>query len=113
MPKTIVFWSIASTYFFWFSVFGRMVRPRLLRMLRLSTSAGRSCVSVRSMPMERSTVSAVSPWPVRTMATSSSSSRSTSATSAGAPVTVSWLPRAWTAASNASSTMRRYSSPGP
>ena len=42
MPKTIVCRSIASTYRFWFSVLGRIVRPRLDRMLRLSTSAGRS-----------------------------------------------------------------------
>ena len=36
-------------------------------MLRLSTSAGRSVVSVRSSSMARSTVSEVIPWPVRRM----------------------------------------------
>ena len=49
MPKMIVCLSIDSTYRFWFSVLGRIVRPRLDRMLRLSTSAGRSLVSVRSI----------------------------------------------------------------
>ena len=43
MPKMIVCLSIDSTYRFWFSVFGRIVRPRLDRMFSDSTSAGRSC----------------------------------------------------------------------
>ena len=38
----------------------------------MSTSAGRSLVSARSIAMLRSTASAVSPWPVRTIVTSSS-----------------------------------------
>jgi hypothetical protein len=33
---------MASTYRFWLSVFGRMVRPRLDRMSRFRTSAGRA-----------------------------------------------------------------------
>jgi len=77
--------SIASTYFFWFTVLGRIVRPRLLKMLRLSTSAGRSFVSVRSIAIARSTVSGVIPWPVAMMAANSSIRRSTSATSADSP----------------------------
>ena len=81
MPKVIVCLSIESTYRFWFSVLGRIERPRLLRMLRLSTSAGRSVVSARSIASTRSTVSLVTPWPVRMIATSSSSSRSARAIS--------------------------------
>ncbi len=57
MPKTMVWSSIASTYRFWFSVFGRIVRPRFERMLRVRTSAGRSEVCCRSMPTARSTAS--------------------------------------------------------
>ena len=58
MPKVMVCLSIESTYRFWFSVLGRIERPRLERMLRLSTSAGRSVVSARSIARTRSTVSA-------------------------------------------------------
>src|SRR4029450_6264971 len=47
MPKVIVCLSIESTYRFWLSVLGRIERPRLLRMLRLSTSAGRCGVFAR------------------------------------------------------------------
>ena len=42
MPKTTVCLSMASTYRFWFSVFGRMVLPRVDKMLWVSTSAGRA-----------------------------------------------------------------------
>ena len=90
-----------------------MVRPRLDRMFSESTSAGRSVVSARSMAMTRSTVSGVTPWPVRMIVTSSSSTRSASATSAGSPRRVTWLPRTWMSASNAFSISRRCSSPGP
>src|SRR5688572_307645 len=47
------------------------------------------------------------------MATSSSRSRSTKAASAGEPVTVMTLPRAWMRASNDDSMRRRNSSAGP
>ncbi len=52
MPNTMVLASIASTYRFWFNVFGRIVRPRLDRMFRVRTSAGRSAVCERSMPTD-------------------------------------------------------------
>ncbi len=113
MPKVIVCLSIESTYRFWFSVFGRIERPRLLRMFRLSTSAGRSVVSARSMWSTRSTVSTVTPWPVRMIVTSSSRSRSARAISPGSPVSVTWLPRTCTSALNAFSRRARCSSPGP
>jgi hypothetical protein len=51
MPKTIVCLSMASTYRFWFSVLGRMVRPRLLRMLRLRTSADRALYGLGGDPL--------------------------------------------------------------
>ncbi len=90
-----------------------MVRPRLDRMLRESTSAGRSVVSARSIEITRSTVSGLIPWPVRMIVTSSSRARSASATSAGSPRRVTWLPRTWMSASNACSIILRCSSRGP
>src|SRR6478752_140165 len=82
-------------------------------MLRLSTSAGRSVVSARSMVCTRSTVSLVRPWPVRMIVTSSSSRRSARATSPGSPTIETRLPRTWISASNAPSMIPRNSSPGP
>src|SRR4051812_28312311 len=90
-----------------------MERPRLLRMFRLSTSAGRSVVSARSIVCTRSTVSDVMPWPVRMIVTSSSRSRSAKATSPGSPYSVTRLPRTWISASKAPSMIPRNSSPGP
>ena len=113
MPNVIVCLSIESTYRFWLSVFGRIDRPRLLRMLSESTSAGRSVVSARSICRTRSTVSVVTPWPVRMIATSSSSSRSARATSPGSPRMVIRLPRTWISASKLRSMSPRCSSPGP
>ncbi len=66
MPKTIVCLSMASTYRFWLSVLGRIVRPRLDRMFCVSTSAGVSSPPsadpsppALSMAIERSTASSV------------------------------------------------------
>ena len=60
IPKTMVFSSIASTYCFWPSVFGRIVRPRLDTMFIVRTSAGRSFVWARNILIECSTASRLS-----------------------------------------------------
>ncbi len=64
MPKITVCLSMASTYRFWLSVLGRMVRPREERMFWVRTSAGVSSGPVPSslalsMAIERSTASSV------------------------------------------------------
>ena len=72
IPKVIVFVSIASTYFFWFEVLGRIVFPLLLRILRDKTSAGCSVGFWFTIPTERLTMSAVKFWPERNKAINSS-----------------------------------------
>ena len=52
IPKMTVFASIASTYFFWFMVLGRIVVPRVDRMLADRERAGSFSSSV-SIPMRR------------------------------------------------------------
>src|SRR5215831_1169273 len=113
MQKTMVCWSMASTYRFWLSVLGRIVRPRADRMSRVSTSAGRTPDLRRSMGTIRSTAPAVSSAPPASRAVSSSNSSATSAVSAGAPEIVISLPRTWMSASKESSTTRSSSSPDP
>lgn len=112
MPKTMVCLSIASTYRFWLTVFGRMVRPREDRMSRDRTSAGRS-VAIRSMWMLRSTASGDSSAPEPTNSISSSKRRTTTPLSSGLPVMVISLPRTWMSALKAPSMTRRSSSPDP
>src|SRR5262245_256130 len=112
MQKTIVCWSMASTYRFWLSVLGRIVRPREDRMSRVSTSAGRTPDLRRSMGTIRSTAPAVSSAPPASRAVSSSNSSATAA-SAGAPEIVISLPRTWISASNELSITRSSSSPDP
>src|SRR5215510_7675078 len=113
MQKTIVCWSMASTYRFWLSVLGRIVRPREDRMSRVSTSAGRTPDLRRSMGTIRSTAPAVSSAPPASRAVSSSNSSATTAVSAGAPEIVISLPRTWMSASNEFSITRSNSSPDP
>ena len=72
-----------------------MVRPRRERMLRVSTSAGRSALPCSSMPTVRRTASVVSVSPFSISSSSSAKSRSARALSAGAPVMVISLPRTW------------------
>src|SRR5690625_7230725 len=62
IPNTTVLASIASTYSFWPTDLGLMVRPRLDRMFIVSTSAGRSTVAAVRMEMARFPGSAVSGW---------------------------------------------------
>src|SRR4029079_530049 len=59
MANTIVCLSIASAYRFWFSVLGRMVRPRADRMPTVSTSAGRTARSAPSIGDVRPDASAL------------------------------------------------------
>ena len=113
MANTIVCLSIASAYRFWFSVLGRMVRPRADKMPTVSTSAGRTPRSARSMAAVRSTASAVRSVPLRSSSTSSSKSAVTRAVSAGFPVAVISLPRTWMSASNSRSITCSSSSPEP
>src|SRR5215469_657104 len=113
MQKTIVCWSMASTYRFWLSVLGRIVRPREDRMSRVSTSAGRTPDLRRSMGTIRSTAPAVSSAPPASRAVSSSNSSATTAVSAGPPEIVISLPRTWISASNEFSITRSSSSPDP
>ena len=113
MPKTIVCRSIASTYRFWFSVFGRIVRPRRDRMLRLSTSAGRSASPACSIPSECRMESAVRVCPAATSSSSSSNSRTARALSAGSPLIVISLPRTWMSLASASSMILSSSSREP
>ena len=93
MAKTIVCESMASTYRFWFSVFGRIVRPRADRMSSVSTSSGRAAGRLRSIETVCSTTSADSSVPLVTSLVSSPKSRATSAVSVSGPVTVISLPR--------------------
>ena len=113
MANTIVCLSIASAYRFWFSVLGRIVRPRADRMPTVSTSAGRTPRSARSMAAVRSTASAVRSVPLRSNSTSSSKSAVTKAVSAGFPVAVISLPRTWMSALNSRSITCSSSSPEP
>src|SRR5205809_329575 len=113
MQKTIVCWSMASTYRFWLSVLGRIVRPREDRMSSVSTSAGRTPDLRRSMGTIRSTAPAVSSAPPASRAVSSSNRSATSAVSAGVPEIVISLPRTWMSASNEPSITRSSSSPDP
>src|ERR1700746_2849961 len=85
MANTIVCLSIASAYRFWFSVLGRIVRPRADRMPTVSTSAGRTPRSARSMAAVRSTASAVRSVPLRSSSTSSANSAGTRAGPARGP----------------------------
>ena len=83
-------------------------------MLRVSTSAGRSLVSARSMRDRRARRSRRSgPDRCGPSSTSSSISRSTRATSPRSPATLISLPRTWMSASNSRSMMPRNSSRGP
>src|SRR2546430_1349291 len=113
MQKTIVCWSMASTYRFWLSVLGRIVRPGEDRMSRVSTSGGRMPDVRRSMSRIRSTAPAVSSAPPASRAVSSSNRSATSAVSAGVPEIVISLPRTWMSASNEPSITRSSSSPDP
>ncbi len=114
IANTIVCLSIASTYCFWFSVFGRIVRPRFDRMFSVSTSAGRVSSAERNMLIDRSTASSVSGCPVRSTSTISPNSFWISSTSPRFPVTVISLPRTWMSASgNAFSITFSNASPEP
>src|SRR6266702_3999944 len=113
MPNTIVFESIASTYRFWFSVLGRMVRPRRDTMSRLRTSAGDSAAPADSIATVRRTASGPMCWPRSARMTSSENTRSANATSAGGPDSVTSLPRTWTSAASSSSATLRFSSLEP
>jgi len=68
--------------------------PRRDKTSRVSTSAGDSLPVPTSMATLWRTTSGVSGWPPATIATSSESTRSASATSAGSPESVTALPRA-------------------
>src|SRR3954464_7009333 len=113
MPNTMVCASIASTYRFWFSVFGRIVLPRRDRMSRVSTSAGDSPSLPVSIATLCRTTSGVSGWLLAAIAISSEMTRSAHATSPGSPVRVSALPRAWMSAARMLSNARRFSSAEP
>ncbi len=120
MPKTMVCLSIASTYRFWFSVLGRMVRPREDRMFCVSTWAGVSWPSLSpfslalSMAIERSTASSVIGCPVRSTSIISSNTRWMRATSWVSPTALISFPRTWmSAAGKAVSITRRRESPDP
>src|SRR6266545_4806611 len=113
MANRTVCWSIASTYRFWPSVFGRMVRPRRDRMLRVRTSAGRSVVPSESMPTVRRTASSVRVWPFSISSSSSVKMRSANALSPAAPVMVISLPRTCTSLTTARSMSRNSSSRAP
>src|ERR1700722_7182469 len=104
---------MASAYRFWLRVLGRMVRPRADRMPTVSTSAGRTPRSARSMAAVRSTASAVRSVPLRSSSRSSSNRAVTKAVSAGLPVAVISLPRTWMSALNSRSITCRSSSPDP
>src|SRR5690606_40702270 len=62
-PNTTVYWSMASTYRFWFNVLGRIVRPRRDKTFMLRTSAGESELPDESMVTVRRTVSGLTCWP--------------------------------------------------
>ena len=109
-PKTIVWLSMASTYFFWLAVLGLMVRPRPDRMFIDRTSAGREPSPWRSIPRLRSTASPVSTSPLASSASSCSNSSTPSALSLAEPVSVISLPRTWTSLSSTRSTVVRTSS---
>ncbi len=113
IAKTIVCLSIASTYRFWLSVFGRMVRPLLDRMSRVSTSTGRAPDLRRSMATLRWTTSAVTSVPLVISVVSSSKSSPMIAASLADPVTVISLPRTWMSESNSSSITWSSSSRDP
>lgn len=120
MPKTTVCLSIASTYRFWLSVLGRIVRPREDRMFCVSTSAGVSGPSpspfslALSMAIERSTASSVIGCPVRSTSIISANRRWITAMSAGAPTALISLPRTcMSAAGKALSITRSRESPEP
>ncbi|SKZ70205.1 Uncharacterised protein [Mycobacteroides abscessus subsp. abscessus] len=81
-PNTMVLLSMASTYFFWLSVLGRIVFPRREMMSSDSTSAGDSddpSLNIDTLCRTRSGVSGV-PRPTRS--TSSATTLSDAATSA-------------------------------
>ena len=67
MPNTIVFSSIASTYAFWPSVFGRMLLPRDVRIAWPSTSAGLPLVRARGCALEEVTSAGPRSAPLRTI----------------------------------------------
>src|SRR5690349_21392477 len=90
-----------------------MVLPRRERMLRVSTSAGRSVVPCSSMAAVRRTASTLSVSPFSISSMSSENRRSAVALSAGAPVMVISLPRTWMSLARVRSTRRRISSLAP
>src|SRR6478672_6166066 len=90
-----------------------MFLPRRDRMLRLSTSAGRSAESAVSIPSAWPTASGVRFWPARMSSNSSSNNRTAMALSAGAPVMVISLPRTWMSLSSFVSITRSNSSREP
>src|SRR5690349_14343683 len=90
-----------------------MVLPRRERMLRVSTSAGRSVVPCSSMAAVRRTASTLSVSPFSISSMSSENRRSAVALSAGAPVMVISLPRTCTSLVRVRSMCRRISSLAP
>ena len=82
-------------------------------MPTVSTSAGRTPRSARSMAAVRSTASALRLVPLRSSSRSSSNSSVTRAVSAGLPVAVISLPRTWMSALNSRSITCSSSSPEP
>ena len=112
MPNTMVCSSIASTYRFWLSVFGRMVRPRREMMFSPSTWLGDSAADPAgpgsaSMPIVRRTASGVITEPDSCSASSSRMVRSAKATSSALPRRVTRLPRTWMSAARFSSSSRK------
>src|SRR5579875_3552814 len=82
-------------------------------MPTVSTSAGRTPRSARSIAALRSTASGVSSAPLLSSSTSSSKKAVTRAVSAGVPVAVISLPRTWMSAANSRSITCSSSSPEP
>ena len=82
-------------------------------MPTVSTSAGRTPRSARSIAAVRSTASAVRSVPLRRSSRSSSNRSATRAVSAGLPVAVISLPRTWMSALNSRSITCSSSSPDP
>src|SRR4029453_9348451 len=105
MPNTTGLLRMASTYFFWPSVLGRIERPRVVRTASPKTWEGRALPSSSAgmMWIERRMVSAVRASPRSSRVMSSSKSRATRSASACSPVMVISLPRTKTVLSKAAS----------
>ena len=73
----------------------------------------RSVAMLTGIATLRFTASGVSGWPLATIAISSETTRSASATSAGSPDSVTALPRTWTSAARSRSRVRRFASAEP